>query len=63
MPFWYRTNASGDWELADDDDGRVPFKVKSTGHQEIKFPTHNCILFDDFLGDVIADEWSAAAGS
>jgi hypothetical protein len=50
------------WSVKNDNTGRDDIKLSSTGNPSFARPPLPC-LFDDFLGDVLADEWGAAVGS
>lgn len=46
-----------------EDDGTTAFSLAKTGHPTFAYPLDKPTLFDDFFGDVLADEWSGASGT
>lgn len=58
----YIQKAGGELDFIDDQTSKIIDRMKLRGGRYGDL-VHRVTLFDDFLGDVIADQWSAAKGS
>jgi hypothetical protein len=59
----FKQNAiDASWSVFNENTERNDIKLSSTGVRSYARPP-NPIFFDDFLGDVIADQWGTAAGT
>lgn len=63
MGYSIKQPEDGSIGFQNEDDGTTAFSLAKTGHPTFEFPSNKAVLFDDFMGDVIADEWSGAAGT
>lgn len=62
MGFYLRHSHDGSAELVNDRNGNVAGKMNADG--SLQWPAaFGPRIFDDFLGDVIADQWAVAKGS
>lgn len=55
--------ADGSYNFVGDDEAKILDKMQEHAGGRYGDLAHRVTLFDDFLGDVIADQWSAAKGS